>query len=383
MPSSAFYRFIRFYLASFLALGLLIAMPLAWAQVDVTSPKDPFVLTIMTQHNSKTARAGEPFEATLSETYCFETHCVPEGTVFKGIIAKTHRSRRFHRPGYLAIKFQSAVFPDGETVQLGDDHSRKFDLVYHHRNPETWRNTVIEEVPYVTLGTAIPIFLQRTAHWGPKRLILADYGVSAVLGVIQELLYPTFDRSSIPKRIGYGLLSATAIPDLVALLTKRPEATLAPGEKLKIRLPADEAKSLYLHSALAQSSQVDRPAALNSQTEPKLNSPVPLENMSIVLPLLPQSPDPENRASDLLDFMKMDPVFGTDEDETLNQIYPIILEKSSLGHLHQVPGSPMMADDILMKAYSRDMKQALVHLKFSGQPKPLEKKFKRPPLWKA
>ena len=98
-----------------------VAMPAT--RINQTTPeKPPLLLHVYLDQelSSKTAKAGQTFDATIAEPLrdSNQTLLVPVGSLLVGSVIRAHRAKSFGRTGVLRFDFRQLQLPEGERKQV-------------------------------------------------------------------------------------------------------------------------------------------------------------------------------------------------------------------------------------------------------------------------
>ncbi len=219
------------------------------AEITLKNHKAPILWVFRQDLSSKTSHAQDVFEAELPERTCINAHCLPEKTRLRGHLIEVKASKRFHRPGSLLIELDSmilppasvpsasALSPTGTYISLEALPSADRQIQFFNPNATHLKSFLLSQIPGLALEAALPSVLAATTTLKAGKLALATLAIGATYDVGQEVIAPTFKNTSIPQRIGLGILNIFYIPDAIALLKRSPEAQVTQNKPVPLIFP--------------------------------------------------------------------------------------------------------------------------------------------------
>ncbi len=216
-----------------LALSLAMAGPAPATQV-LKDLDDPIRVELQSDVSAANAQVGQEFSAVLNEDVQYANWSIPQGTAFKGAVARIGRSHPLSRPGYVLLQVHGATLPDGRSYdfrpQLYEPRKKRL----HHPDAETLKQTVIRQLPYtaVSVGTSVPLSTATDMNrWVIMPIAL---GARMALGAGMALFNDRLDGHNPLYKMGYGMWEGTGVPRAWKFITKDPEPDFHPGDTIPL-----------------------------------------------------------------------------------------------------------------------------------------------------
>ena len=172
---------------------------------------------------------GDEFFARITDNVGGKKGVVlPKGTLAHGTVIQTQEAKRLGRDGFISLKFDYLVTPDGRKIPIEGGVSTK-------QNPvKQFGKIVATDVGYTAVGGAI-------GGW----VALNTFGIEAAIA-----------------SQGYTIAGGAAIGGTIGLVKslyrKGKHASLVPGDQIKIKLSAPIELPVYRNEALTQ-EEIDYP----------------------------------------------------------------------------------------------------------------------------
>lgn len=272
-----------------LALLLSFAVPgFAATQLD---EKNRLIKVKLDQPmNTETTDYGDPFEATIVETYQWGDKQLPEGTTIKGKVQAARPSMMFGMPGYVSVDIQEARLPSGSVFDFDTTGSHPKSQKYHHPKAPTGVRVLKAAVPFgmISAMNSVPLTLATSmSNWQIFPISLA---IRMAAGVGYEMKYR--DRSPVKDypvqtRVGFGMIRGTGLNGVYQLIVPGREPDLRKGSVIEIQLPQKDLDQLFI--AGVQSG------APNSDTVAEESKPE--DNTAKAAPITDPLPRPEHSSS--------------------------------------------------------------------------------------
>ena len=191
--------------------------------VDELNSKDVIYMSVSQVIDASFTLEGDEFFAEVtSDVYSDKGIIIPRGTVAHGIIKASKESRRLGRDGYIDLKFDYLVTPDGREIPIEGNMSTKM-------HP-----------------------LKATA-----KIVATDVGYTAAGGVLGGLtaLNLLGLEAAIASQ-GYTIAGGAAIGGTIglgmALYRKGKDVLISPGDEIRVKLASNVSLPVYKAEALAQ-----------------------------------------------------------------------------------------------------------------------------------
>ena len=191
--------------------------------VDELNSKDVIYMSVSQVLDASFTLEGDEFFAEVtSDVYSDKGIIIPRGTVAHGIIKASKESRRLGRDGYIDLKFDYLVTPDGRKIPIEGNMSTKM-------HP-----------------------LKATA-----KIVATDVGYTAAGGVLGGLtaLNLLGLEAAIASQ-GYTIAGGAAIGGTIglgmALYRKGKDVLISPGDEIRVKLASNVSLPVYKAEALAQ-----------------------------------------------------------------------------------------------------------------------------------
>ena len=184
--------------------------------------KDVIEMTVEQVIDGNLSMEGDEFFAKITGDVGKNGVVLPKGTVAHGIITQTKEAKRLGRDGYVSLKFDYLVTPDGRHIPIEGGMTSKMH-------------------PLKQFG----------------KIVATDVGYTAVGGVAGGwLALNTFGIEAAIASQGYTVAGGAAIGGTVGLIMslyrKGKHALIAPGDQIKIRLKEKIELPVYKDEALVQ-----------------------------------------------------------------------------------------------------------------------------------
>lgn len=182
--------------------------------------KEVIEMTVEQVIDSSIYVEGDEFFARITSDVGKNGVLLPKGTVAHGIIFQTKEAKRLGRDGYISMKFDYLVTPDGRKIPIEGDMSTKMN-------------------PVKQLG----------------KIVATDVGYTAVGGVAGGwLALNTLGIEAAIASHGYTVAGGAAIGGTIGLVMslyrKGKNALITPGDEIKIRLKTPIELPVYKDEAL-------------------------------------------------------------------------------------------------------------------------------------
>ena len=191
--------------------------------VDELNSNDVIYMSVSQVLDASFTLEGDEFFAEVtSDVYSDKGIIIPRGTVAHGIIKASKESRRLGRDGYIDLKFDYLVTPDGREIPIEGNMSTKM-------HP-----------------------LKATA-----KIVATDVGYTAAGGVLGGLtaLNLLGLEAAIASQ-GYTIAGGAAIGGTIglgmALYRKGKDVLISPGDEIRVKLASNVSLPVYKAEALAQ-----------------------------------------------------------------------------------------------------------------------------------
>lgn len=191
--------------------------------VDELNSKDVIYMSVSQVLDASFTLEGDEFFAEVtSDVYSNKGIIIPRGTVAHGIIKASKESRRLGRDGYIDLKFDYLVTPDGREIPIEGNMSTKMHPL------KATAKIVATDVGYTAAGGVIG---------GLTALNLL--GLEAA---IASQGYTVAGGAAIGGTIGLGM----------ALYRKGKDVLISPGDEIRVKLASNVSLPVYKAEALAQ-----------------------------------------------------------------------------------------------------------------------------------
>jgi hypothetical protein len=235
-----------YLLVSTLSLQAIAIAPVkaALEQRDLTGP---LILKFHQQLDSSTAKIGDPFQATLTETSCFQGHCIPGGTTLNGFVIEAKPSRVIHRPGYIDLQVGSVRYANGQHLQY-DSTSKRRNIRLMSPEAYTVKRQLLDEVPSVLGATAVVVPLALASSLTAGAIIPLGFAGAIIASGIQEGVQTARGKAqgNFLEHTGRTVARGTVVPYVAYKATQlSPEAHVGRGDVVAIRPGFNFAKELY------------------------------------------------------------------------------------------------------------------------------------------
>ena len=184
--------------------------------------KEVIEMTVEQVIDGTLSMEGDEFFAKVTGDVGKNGVVLPKGTVAHGKIFQTKEARRLGRDGYVSMKFDYLVTPDGRKIPIEGDMSTKMHPV------KQFGKIVATDIGYTTVGGI-------AGGW----FALNTLGIEAA---IASQGYTVAGGAAIGGTIGLAL----------SLYRKGKNAFISPGDKIKIKLKSPIELPVYRDEALVQ-----------------------------------------------------------------------------------------------------------------------------------
>jgi hypothetical protein len=241
-------RSVRFSGKQLLVFSLLVGLAapnFAWADQTIRNLKRPLQVKLETAVKGETATVGQPFAAQLAEPVHYQNWTLPSGTHFQGHITAVKPSRHFGRPGYVILQTDSAVLPDGQTVNFDPATYTPRHKTLRDPSAETFWQSVAIQLPYslVSMGVTLPLYYAADVDALP--LVVIGEGVRIVTGAVVGLVRPKFKGEPVPRKLALGGLDGSGVPRVVNFIGTYPEPDYHAGDTVKLYLNPQGLEKLF------------------------------------------------------------------------------------------------------------------------------------------
>lgn len=191
--------------------------------VDELNSKDVIYMSVSQVLDASFTLEGDEFFAEVtSDVYSDKGIIIPRGTVAHGVIKASKESRRLGRDGYIDLKFDYLVTPDGREIPIEGNMSTKMHPL------KATAKIVATDVGYTAAGGVLG---------GLTALNLL--GLEAA---IASQGYTVAGGAAIGGTIGLGM----------ALYRKGKDVLISPGDEIRVKLASNVSLPVYKAEALAQ-----------------------------------------------------------------------------------------------------------------------------------
>ena len=238
---------------------VLLAATLSFApagfSADMASHEDPIHVELKTALNAETSQYGDPFEAVTTESYRFDGHEVPAGTVFKGQVKAARPSWSLAMPGYVELDVREAVFPDGSSFTFGTEKGLEADKL-RHPDAVTPKKVVKSALPFSAISLADGLPLKLATNMSTWQILpislVARMALGAALETGQsEKKWHAKRGHQGPTRLGHGMLRGTGATGMYYLLKPGPTPDLSSGKTIPLHFEENDIHSLFSASHTA------------------------------------------------------------------------------------------------------------------------------------
>lgn len=184
--------------------------------------KEVIEMTVEQVIDATLSLEGDEFFARVTSDVGKNGVVLPKGTVAHGKIYQTKEARRLGRDGYVSLKFDYLVTPDGRKIEIEGDMSSKMNPV------KQFGKIVATDVGYTAVGGL-------AGGW----LALNTFGIEAA---IASQGYTVAGGAAIGGTIGL----------VMSLYRKGKNALIAPGDEIRIKLKTPVELPVYRDEALVQ-----------------------------------------------------------------------------------------------------------------------------------
>lgn len=188
--------------------------------------KDSIELTVEQVLDTSFSTEGDEFFARITSDVGKNGVVLPKGTVAHGIIFQTQDAKRLGRDGYITMKFDYLVTPDGRKIPIDGGMSTKMHPV------KQFGKIVATDVGYTAVGGVV-------GGW----FALNTFGIEAAIA-----------------SHGYTIAGGAAIGGTIGLIKslyrKGSNALIAPGDQIRIKIKTPVELPVYKDEALIQDELV-------------------------------------------------------------------------------------------------------------------------------
>ncbi|MBY0449655.1 MAG: hypothetical protein K2X01_03405 [Cyanobacteria bacterium] len=131
----------------------------------------------------------------------------------------------------------SQLSPTGTYISLEALPSEDRHIQIFNPNATHLKSFLLSQIPGLLFEAALPSVLGATTTLKAGKLALATLAIGGAYDVGQEVIAPTFKNTSIPQRIGLGILNIFYIPDAIALVKRSPEAQVTQNQPVPLIFP--------------------------------------------------------------------------------------------------------------------------------------------------
>lgn len=257
-------------LASLGLFGLLAASglgnPAAWAEQTITSSKDPLQVKLNTGLSTLKSKAGDPFEALLTDSYRYGEHVLPAGTVFRGVVSARRESWSLALPGYITLDVREAALPSGESLRFDESDRIKSKKVMHAK-ARTQKKLTKSALPFSLVTAADGIPLKYGAGFSTLQILPISLAARVTLGMMMQSYERQHRPEDAPQKplqtdLGYGALRGTGLTGAYYLIHPSPNPDLSEGAVIPLRFEEKQLAKLFgggQHVSSASSTQAEQP----------------------------------------------------------------------------------------------------------------------------
>lgn len=232
--------------------GLLLSsvgVQCAQAEKLLKSPDEPIEIKLSQTLDPRHFHQGDPFEATVTETYRLGERELPAGTIVKGEVRGGHASMILGMPGYVALNIQEAVLPSGTVYHFEKDDDGLKTKKYHNPKAHTGKSLLRAAIPFSAVSTLDAIPLKYAAGMGFWQIAPISLAARMALGVGLEMSekHRSLKNKKYPTqtRVGYGMLRGTGLTGVYRSITRSPEPDLKEGAVIAVHLPKKHMTKLF------------------------------------------------------------------------------------------------------------------------------------------
>ncbi|MBX2861505.1 MAG: hypothetical protein KTR14_09725 [Vampirovibrio sp.] len=210
------------------------------ADVTVTDPAAPIQVELQNALDTKIHPAGKPFVAVLKENYRFNGKVVPAWTKFEGEIADLKTGRRFGREGWMSLKVNAVVFPNG----------KRHDFAWRPEEYQTELEDAGKKTRKKESKRNLPVALSRVgATVGATVVGVAalpvSLGVGAAVATRQEFKDDETHDRTVGQKVKKGLWRGTGIPGFLHFVKKSPSPRFEVGQMIELHLGPSMTQELF------------------------------------------------------------------------------------------------------------------------------------------
>lgn len=192
-------------------------------QVEAINKRDVIKMTVSQVIDGSYSMEGDEFFAKVTNDVSSESGVViPKGTVAHGIISQSSEARRLGRDGYINLKFDYLITPDGRQIPIEGGMSTKMHPL------KAASKIIATDIGYTTAGG-----------------VIGGYTALSALGI----------EAAIASQ-GYTIAGGAAIGGTVglamSLYRKGKDVLIAPGDEIRVKITSEMALPVYKESVLKQ-----------------------------------------------------------------------------------------------------------------------------------
>lgn len=192
-------------------------------KVETLDKKDVIKMTVSQVLDGNFSIEGDEFFARVtSDVYGDKGIVIPKGTLAHGIISQSSDAKRFGRDGYITMKFDYLVTPDGREIPIEGNMSTKLH-------------------PLKSVGKIVATDIGYTAAGG----VIGGYSALSMLGVEAAI-------ASQGYTVAGGAVLGSAVGLTMSLCRKGKDVLIAPGDEIRVKVSSSINLPVYKESALKQ-----------------------------------------------------------------------------------------------------------------------------------
>ena len=192
-------------------------------QIEAINKRDVIKMTVSQVIDGNYSLEGDEFFAKVTNDVSSESGVIiPKGTVAHGIISRSSEAKRLGRDGYINLKFDYLITPDGRQIPIEGAMSTKMHPL------KAASKIVATDIGYTAAGG-----------------VLGGYTALSALGI----------EAAIASQ-GYTVAGGAAIGGTVglamSLYRKGKDVLIAPGDEIRVKISSEMALPVYKESVLRQ-----------------------------------------------------------------------------------------------------------------------------------
>lgn len=192
-------------------------------KIETLDKHDVIKMTVSQVIDGSYSFEGDEFFAKVtSDVMGDEGVVIPKGTLAHGLICRSSEAKRLGRDGYISLKFDYLVTPDGRQIPIEGNMSTKMH-------------------PLKAAGKIIATDLGYTAAGG----VIGGYTALGALGIEAAILsngYTVAGGAALGSTVGLAM----------SLYRKGKDVLIAPGDEIRVKVSSSMSLPVYKESALKQ-----------------------------------------------------------------------------------------------------------------------------------